>query len=76
VLCLTAVEETCSEEDDCDSHGEAGVEDVVHAEAEERIGKPRGEAYEPDPCCLSHHAHAPERSCANEPAWSAGLVLH
>jgi len=76
VLGLAAVEEAGSEEDDGDSHGEAGVKHVVHAKAEERIGQPRGETYEPDPCCLSHHAHAPERSCVNEPAWSAGLVLH
>jgi hypothetical protein len=38
VLSLAAVEEAGSEEDDGDSHGEAGVEDVVHAKAEERIG--------------------------------------
>jgi hypothetical protein len=60
---LAAVKKSGSEEDDGDSNGEAGVEDVVHAKAEEGIGEPCGEAYEPDPCCLSHHTHAPERSC-------------
>ena len=65
VLGLAAVEEAGGEEDDGDSYGEAGVEYVVHAKAEERIGKPRGEAYEPDPCCLSHHLlHAPEGEVA------------
>ena len=33
ILGLAAIEEAGSEEDDGDSHGEAGVEDVVHAEA-------------------------------------------
>jgi hypothetical protein len=34
VLGLAAVEETSSEENDGDSDGEAGMEDVMHAEAE------------------------------------------
>jgi hypothetical protein len=63
VLGLAAVEKAGSEEDHRDSHGQAGVQDMMHAKAEECIGEPRSEAYEPDPCCLSHHAHAPERSC-------------
>ena len=60
-LGLTAVEEAGGEEDDGDHKGQAGVKDVVEAEAEEAVGQPRCKAQEPYPRCLSHHAHAPER---------------
>jgi len=55
VLRLAAVEESGSEEDNGDHEREAGVQHVVHAEANQGIGEPRQEACEPDPCCLSHH---------------------
>jgi len=55
VLGLAAVEEAGGEEDDGDHEGEAGVEDVVQAEAEKAVEEPCCEAYEPDPCCLPHH---------------------
>ena len=58
---LAAVEEAGGEEDDGDHKGQAGVKDVVEAEAEEAVGQPRCKAQEPYPRCLSHHAHAPER---------------
>ena len=60
-LSLAAVEEAGGEEDDGDHEGEAGVEQVAHAQAEERVRQPRCEAHEPDPRCLSHH-----RSCSGE----------
>ena len=56
---LAAVEEAGGEEDDGDCEGEARVHQVVHAKAEEGVGEPRCETYEPDPRCLSHH-----RSCS------------
>ena len=52
---LAAVEEAGGEEDDGDCEGEARVHQVVHAKAEEGVGEPRCETYEPDPRCLSHH---------------------
>jgi len=48
-LGLTAVEEAGGEEDDGDEQGEAGVDDIVHAEAQESVGEPCCEAYEPYP---------------------------
>ena len=46
---LAAVEEAGGEEDDGDEQGEAGVDDIVHAEAQESVGEPCCEAYEPYP---------------------------
>jgi hypothetical protein len=48
----------------------------VHAQAEKSVGQPCCEAYEPYPCRLSHHAHAPEWSTPVDQAQFAGLVLH
>ena len=61
MLGLAAVEEACGEEDDGYHEGQAGVQQVAHAEAEESVCQPRCEAHEPDPRCLSHH-----RSCSGE----------
>ena len=60
-LRLAAVKEASGKEDDGDHEGEAGVHHVAHAKAEEGVCQPCGEAYEPDPRCLSHH-----RSCSGE----------
>jgi hypothetical protein len=77
---LAAVEEAGGEEDDGDHEGEAGVKDVVEAEAEEAVGQPGGEAQKPDPRCLLEYPHASmlhKRSCSQlERARFAGLVLH
>ena len=64
MLGLAAVEEAGGEEDDGDHEGQAGVEEVVVAEADECVDEPCCEADEPDPRCLSHHRIAPERGCA------------
>ena len=58
-LRLAAVEEAGGEEDDGYHQGQTSVEQVAHAEAEEGVRQPCGEAYEPDPRCLSYH-----RSCS------------
>jgi hypothetical protein len=57
-LGLTAIEESSREEDNSDHQGEAGMEDVMQTQAEERIRKPRGEAQKPYPRCLLEHPHA------------------
>jgi hypothetical protein len=76
-LGLAAVKEAGGEEDDCDHQGQARVQHVVQAKAEEGIAQPCSEANKPDPSCLSHH-----RSCSSEKlsqveqAQFDGLVLH
>jgi hypothetical protein len=57
-LGLTAIEEAGRKEDNSDHEGEAGMEDVMQTQAEERIRKPRGEAQKPYPRCLLEHPHS------------------
>jgi hypothetical protein len=57
-LSLTAVEEAGREEDNSDHEGEAGMEDVMQTQAEERIRKPRGKAQKPYPRRLLEHPHS------------------
>jgi hypothetical protein len=52
---LAAVEEAGGEEYDGDDQGDAGVDHVVVAQAEEGIGEPCCEAHEPNPRCFSQH---------------------
>jgi hypothetical protein len=74
---LAAVEEAGGEKDDGHNESYAGVQDVVKAQADKAVGEPGREAEKPDPCCLSHHRHAPEMGCSEvERAKSNGVVLH
>ena len=73
---LAAIEEAGGEEDDGDYQGQTGVLQVMQAEAYKSVCKPCCKAYEPDPCCLSHHPHAPEKLSQIEQAQFDGLVLH
>jgi hypothetical protein len=57
-LGLTAIEEPGRKENNSDHEGEAGMEDVMYTQAEEGIGKPRGEAQKPYPRCLLEHPHS------------------
>lgn len=61
---LAAVEEAGGEEDDGDHKGQTSVQQVSHAEADEGVYEPRGEAYEPYPSCLSHHHSCSRRKVA------------
>jgi hypothetical protein len=57
-LGLTAIEEAGRKEDNSDHEGEAGMEEVMQTQAEERIRKPRGEAQKPYPRRFLEHPHS------------------